>query len=227
MTALQVPYIADSEIEEKVAALLQRYATYSGEPVATPIPIDAICENLLSLTVWVVDMEKHTGEQGVLGAVWFDQKIVRIEQSIVPHEGRYSFTLAHETGHWILHRPTWELSTRTRSLFESESHAPNVICRTRDANVRLEIQADRFAAFLLMPAVLVRTAFSALIAESPSLKPTIDTSGRQINPSREVRDLAAAVIDQGRFSNVSNDAMCIRLRTLGLVGPPSQTDRLF
>jgi hypothetical protein len=64
--------------------------------------------------------------------------------------GRRRFTIAHELGHWHLHR-------------EAKAHARGVFCRASDVGGtaelrtarRIEAEANRFAAALLMPESLV------------------------------------------------------------------------
>ena len=66
---------------------------------------------------------------------------------------RYRFTIAHELGHWICHA-------------HERAEAEPVYCRqadlARDADRALEREANVFAAELLMPEPLVRSAWSEL-----------------------------------------------------------------
>jgi Zn-dependent peptidase ImmA (M78 family) len=68
--------------------------------------------------------------------------------------GRYHFTLAHETGHWRLHRKYF-LKRDERLLFDGASAPPDFIGRSGNKN-RVEVQANQFAAYLLMPRPLVK-----------------------------------------------------------------------
>ena len=82
-------------------------------------------------------------------------------------------------------------------------NASNILCRDTFEKPLIEVQADRFAAALLMPAKKMAAAVSA--TEQPK---------RLVSP-RAVRGYAAAVARNGQFSNVSNTAMVNRLIDLG------------
>jgi Zn-dependent peptidase ImmA (M78 family) len=72
--------------------------------------------------------------------------------------GRFNFTLAHEIGHWCLHRGRDEVRLATGNLFGAPA-APSIICRTSERRERIEIQADAFAGCLLMPRDLLVPAW--------------------------------------------------------------------
>lgn len=83
-----------------------------------------------------------------------------IDSSLEGNEGRFCFTLAHATGHWVLHRPLIEMEKVTVPLFSREPSAkatPAIICRDGQRDPA-EIQADKFAALLLMPTFDLRAA---------------------------------------------------------------------
>lgn len=60
----------------------------------------------------------------ILGAIFFDQARIIIDESLNPEEnpakeGRYRFTLAHEGGgHWRLHRPLFATNPAQTALFD-------------------------------------------------------------------------------------------------------------
>ena len=102
-----------------------------------------------------------------VGATWLDDALVVIDSSLEGNDGRYCFTLGHEVGHWQLHRPLREMDKVTFPLFSREPGAKAtaaIVCRDgqRDS---AEIQADKFAALLLMPASDVRAAVKLVTGE--------------------------------------------------------------
>ena len=100
-----------------------------------------------------------------------------INSSIEHDLGRYSFTLAHEIGHHVLHRQFY-----FEHLVDGET---KIICREANIKPIIERQADRFAAALLMPAETVKAAFSTLSEDSRSSE----------NPTTgELRAIAARVV---------------------------------
>jgi Zn-dependent peptidase ImmA (M78 family) len=128
------------------------------------------------------------------------------------------FTLAHEAGHWMLHRKFIQgASTDETAHF----------CRVRDAKKPIEWQADYFASCLLMPEKFVSASFQQVFGcRSLSLynlqpaycgplcfDPCIGTWPH----------IATKVMEAGGFSNVSKQAMIIRLQDLGLIRNETKT----
>jgi Zn-dependent peptidase ImmA (M78 family) len=168
---LQVPYIADEIIELDAEALLADYARRNGVEISVPIPIENIVEKQLKLHVGFDDLHRRLGvprnglglDPDILGASWFEAREIVIDESLDPEEhpsreGRYRFTLAHEGGHWRLHRPLVQANRRQESLF-GHPRQPTVIYRSSQSKERAELQADLYASCLLMPRTLVRKAW--------------------------------------------------------------------
>jgi len=229
MIPLKVPFLADAQLESAAQELLRKYAKWKGAPPRPPIPVDDIVEGLLGLTLEITDLRARLGKDDVLGATWLDDGHVVIDSSLEGNEGRFSFTLAHETGHWQLHRPLIEMEKVTAPLFAREPGAkagPAIVCRDKQRDPA-EIQADRFAAFLLMPASDVRATAKQLQSEPLAIENFVARK-KAGEPISELRFLASEVIERGNFSNVSNQAMQIRLETLKLVVDASAPQgRLF
>ena len=98
----------------------------------------------------------------ILGAIFLKQKRIVIDESLDPDanptkEGRYRYTVAHEVGHWRLHRALFGKDPAQTSLLEADT--PSVICRTSQAKARIELQADLYASCVLMPRKLVFAAW--------------------------------------------------------------------
>ena len=80
-----------------------------------PVPVEEYPRKHLKLTLDFDDLHEKLGiprdgeEPEVLGALWAERGEVFIDESLDPdehpeREGRYRFTLAHEIGHWCLHK---------------------------------------------------------------------------------------------------------------------------
>src|SRR5262249_46309682 len=155
---LRVPYIAKETIERDAEALLAQYAHAKGVEIRAPIPIEDIVEKHLKLRMEFNDLRCLFGLPGgrkpdIFGAIWLDSAKIVIDESLDPEEHplkeeRYRFTLAHEGGHWRLHRPLVQ-----------ETQRSIVVCRSSQANERVELQANRYASCLLMPRKLVMEAW--------------------------------------------------------------------
>ena len=112
----RVPYISDDAIERDAEALLAQYAYATGVEIRAPIPIEDILEKYLKFTLEFNDMHRMFGiprvrksDTDILGAVFFDEHRIVIDETLDPDEnaykeGRFRFTLAHECGHCRLHR---------------------------------------------------------------------------------------------------------------------------
>lgn len=224
--AITVPYLKDRDIESAVTELLRKYADATGRPPRPPINVDLIVDAVLGLQLEVDDLKSLLKIDDVLGATWFEEKRICVDQSLEGKEGRFSFTVAHEIGHWQLHRPLVEMDKVTLPLFPArrgEEPRPAIVCRTRAKKERAEWQADQFAARLLMPASDVQAALRAVHEDGVPALRGLDASREAGELLPELRDLADRVREAGRFENVSNQAMCYRLLDLRLVEDASRT----
>ena len=150
-----VSYVSDEAIEKDAQALLAEYAHARGVKVKAPIAIDDIIEKHLRIGIEFDDTHRLFGVPrsgigfgpDILGAIFFEQKRIVIDESLDPDanpakEGRYRYTAAHEVGHWRLHRALFAKDPAQSSLLDSKA-PPSVICRTSHAKARIELQAAR------------------------------------------------------------------------------------
>ena len=61
----KVPFLSDAQLESAAQELLRRYAKWKGEPPRPPIPVDAIAESVLGLTLEMGDLRKKLGKPDV------------------------------------------------------------------------------------------------------------------------------------------------------------------
>jgi len=229
---LRVPYIAEETIERDAEALLAQYAHAKGVEIRAPIPIDDIVEKHLKLRVEFNDLRRLFGLPGgrkpdIFGAIWLKSGEIVIDESLDPEEHplieeRYRFTLAHEGGHWRLHRALVQANSG------QETQWPTIVCRSNQANERVELQANLYASCLLMPRKLVTEAWRDTFGYD--YVHTLRREGRIEVPRGIARQIAAAArffeeraeLDlfawpfAERFL-VSAPAMRIRLEGLGLI----------
>ena len=198
-----VPYLAEKAIERNAEALLAEFAHARDVVIEPPIPIEDIVEKHLKLGIEFDDTHRLFGIPGtgidlgqgpdILGAIFFDEKRVVVDESLDPEEypnkeGRYRFTLAHEGGgHWRLHRSLYARDSAQAAQLAGSS-VPSVICRSSQAKERVEWQADFYAACLLMPRNLV---FQAWKLEFGDLEPRelIEISGGPEDNDREIEEI--------------------------------------
>ncbi len=135
------------EIETMAVMQLEEYYRSFPDLPRTPVPVEHILEMHLGLTLVYLDLKEELEDETVLGALCVERNEVWIDNSLDPElspqlEGRYRFTVAHEIGHWCLHR--------------FEQLTPDVFAfRSDDRHEIREREADAFAATLLMPAIEV------------------------------------------------------------------------
>jgi formylglycine-generating enzyme required for sulfatase activity len=160
----EVPYLHEKQIERESHQLLEEYEIKFGHKATVPIPIEKITEIQLQLTLEFKDMKSLFPFADVHGAIWFEEGIVGIDQSLDPDVnppmlGRYHFTLAHEIGHWCLHRRLYKDNPNQMRLFDDGTRQPDVVCRSSERKKPVEWQADAFSASLLMPRSMVYQAW--------------------------------------------------------------------
>ena len=219
----KVPFLKDEFIENATLCLLDAYGRDHGGVARPPIPVDAIIESHFKLTLDYDDLSRLLGIPGVLGATYLKNPRVIVDQSLDPTEdpsktGRNNFTLAHEIGHWELHRHLLMGNPLQTSLFGDDGR-PAFICRSRSNKEPMEWQADRFAGFLLMPRKMVLDAWRARHGE---LRPyvaeaeMVDLSARW-GLGKDERPTVGVARELAQEFCVSGQAMQIRLIGLGLI----------
>ncbi|NLE59239.1 MAG: ImmA/IrrE family metallo-endopeptidase [Planctomycetes bacterium] len=229
-----VPYPTKKQIEKEAALLLDEYDERHGRIVGPPIPIDEIVELHLGLTLEVKDMRRLFRFGDVHGALWMEQRVVGIDRSLDPavhpnKRGRYHFTLAHEAGHWRLHRRYYVANPYRGELFTDNTPLPAHVCRSSEVKKPVEWQADFFAAAILMPRPMVRTAWESWCKTTSPM--SLDQL-RARTGERVIADMVASGMDEEAVAanlmegfcrplagifQVSAQAMRIRLEEIGLL----------
>lgn len=159
----KVPFLPEKRIEDQARLLLEEWSQDHPAVTAPPVPIDDILELHLELTFLVTDLKAELAHPDVLGGIWFGDRMIKVDRTLDPKLtpkmlGRYRFTLAHEVGHWRLHRKHLMDDPSARSLFEANCE-PAFVQRS-GANPPEEVQANAFAACILMPRQLVYDAWT-------------------------------------------------------------------
>lgn len=233
-----VPYLSEEQIERDAAALLGEYAQKQGAGIEPPIPIEDIVEKHLKLRFEFDDTHRlfgvprnPEGDADILGAIFFDDRRIVIDQSLDPEEnsfkeGRYRFTLAHEGGgHWRLHRHLFAKDPAQTALFDGPM-PPAVICRSSQAKERVEWQANFYASCLLMPRELVFAAWNEMFPDRKQrvLQPRTPIS----HPFVEVLRIDRRIGDLDCSETDDNALDCIAwpLAELFLVSPIAMRIRL-
>lgn len=231
-----VPYLTRAAIEKQAAELLVEYAA-EREPVEEPpVPIDDVVELHLRLTLELKDLRKRYKVGDVHGAIWLREQRVEVDKSLDPYlfpakAGRYRFTLAHEAGHWRLHR---HLFLEQESAAE-DCDEPDFVCQSSNTHP-LEWQANYFAAALLMPRSMVARAWLETFGSMQPISPADLTHIRQeiweelqhTRPSSASELTTDMILEHAakplaKTFQVSPEAMRIRLEDMKLLHRKKQT----
>ena len=234
--AIKVKYLTEDEIERDAKLLLAEYEDTIGEPIKLPVPVDDIATSHLALRLDFDDLHKTLNrpmlrsQPYILGAILIEEELVLIDQHLNPKNnpsmlGRYRFTLAHEIGHFRLHRSYF--ADHNRIFLCDAPSEPTVICRASEEYKRIEWQANFFASCLLMPRRPVYGKWKECLGRTrPLLLSDLRPNGRGM-----MRDAQSMVYEQadddalfeevakpiaGCFG-VSAQAMRVRLEYLGLL----------
>ena len=224
---ITVPWVSDKAIEAEANAILQRYAKECEPILRPPIPVDEIPERLLRVSLDFDDLGRLLGRTDAIGATWFEKREIFIDQSLDPKEhpgkyGRYRFTVGHEIGHWVLHLRHVPDRANQSSLFGEQEWEPSVICRDGDG-VPAEVQANRFASYLLMPRAFVLAAWCEHDNDSAWVFDAQKYEAALVNGFTDSYDAMARMMMNNIASmfapafHVSVEAMRIRLENLGLL----------
>jgi Zn-dependent peptidase ImmA (M78 family) len=170
-----------NEIERVARKLLE-----ANTVTRAPIPVEELADALK------IDVRYSEGSDDVSGALIRNTDSVVIAVNSAQHENRQRFTIAHELGHFLLHRGT-------RVHFDEDFRIDYRDATSSDATKREEIEANGFAAALLMPERILMRDWLKL---APDYKHIPDT----------IRTLAT------RY-RVSQKAMELRLVNLGFISP--------
>lgn len=216
---MQYPYLYNSEMDKSANQLLFEYEQKFGEIFKPPIPIEKIAEMHLNLGINLVEEVDD-----ILGYLNPDKRTIFINEKLYPdnpdiNAGRYNFTVAHELGHWVMHVPVINAYKQNGSLLDEESV---ILCRKTLGREMIEIQADYFAASLLIPAHLLKGYWKLKTDNARPLFANRVADGiltKQRNNKMTSREDALCVFakDLADIFNVSAKAMAIRLKQVGLL----------
>lgn len=168
-----------AHIERSASELLRKLDLFE-----VPVNVEKVAEKL-NATVLYDDLEDE-----VSGFLLKEKGVATIAVNQHHYTNRQRFTLAHECGHLVLHADQGDRLWVDKAYFFRDANSST-------GDQLAEIQANRFAAALLMPEELIRSAL-----EDAAIISDID-----------IFRLAV------RFE-VSEQAMTLRLISLGLIESP-------
>ena len=196
---------------------------------AMPIDLENIIENKLNISIQYLKLDNTNNLLGMtimnpMEITYFDEDM-QIQKAIIDRntilinsflveqknqEHRYCFTLAHELGHWYLHREDAYIASEQQCMFEMTTMDSsrnrfvddiNTFLHNKKKKLRseedwLEWQANYFASCILMPENIFHKTYESLTGN-------IDKLAEMFNVSKE----AALYRIQEIESKLSSDNM--------------------
>ncbi|MBL7555795.1 MAG: ImmA/IrrE family metallo-endopeptidase [Bdellovibrionaceae bacterium] len=188
-------FLPPEEIEAKVQEFLQEYHPDN----MLPIPIEEIID--LKMGIHIVPTPDMMAVSGVDAVTSHDLKQINIDhEQFEKKPNRARFTLAHEVGHIVLHKDFIDAQN-----FKEEAEWRTFVLNDLHRDP-MEVQANIFAAYLLMPSDHLEKEFihaKKELAANPAFK------GMQLPPDKTLAPYLAKPLAQ-KFE-VSEEAMTIRL----------------
>ena len=193
----KVDILSRTQIDDEAKKFLIKYRPNALKE-ATKLDLENLIENDLGLNI---DYQNLDENHQILGATVFkdgymnvynngEKELKKFNKNTMvfdiklsedyKQEGRFLFTLAHEIGHWILHRKHFFIDEQQQNIFdllEDENRDNFIICVKRNESAMLyvrkktpeewiEWQADNFASSLLMPKDIFKTTYEHLKEEN-------------------------------------------------------------
>jgi Zn-dependent peptidase ImmA (M78 family) len=140
---------------QDIAKLAESYVRKYNPDNIAPFPVEKVADEHDDLDIFFTDLDDYD-ISGV--SLYKDGRFAIIINSGKP-DTRQHFTVAHELGHYFLHK---DLLRKEESIVDGDSwlDGPNILYRVNgEENMRLELEANNFAGSLLMPEELVRRAW--------------------------------------------------------------------
>lgn len=188
--------------EKKVNQVLRAHESTTSSPTSLPIPVEMIVERTYGIEIVWDEIAEPPGSM-ILGALAPEEKRIYLNSAHEAMFGDYigpeRFTIAHELGHWLYDaevegQQTLDLQVESAEVFCYHRESPSL---SEDLRIR-EVNANNFAANLLLPATLVRAH-------------PLDSILSRFNETAE---------EWG----VSRTTLRIRLETLGLISSDAEGD---
>jgi len=177
---IKVPWLSSDEIKEKARRFLSQYHS----EMTLPIPIEEILD--IKLGVNIVPVSNLVSEFDISGFTSADFTTIYVDRSLYDKEAleaKLRLTLAHEAGHFVLHRAIFE-NIRVENPQQWRAFVDGIPESERG---KLEWQASQFAGFVLVPGVLLR---QIALKSLKHLIPKVEEAKARGIPRKEYHDSA-------------------------------------
>lgn len=160
-----IPYIGQTYIDDRVKGIFKHFKSKINNN--KEILLLPICEYLSKHNdvefIYNEDLGVNPYGNEVLGKLSLDTKTIYISNSLEVNSPRWRFTLAHELGHFLLHRKLF-LNNPDSNVMDSEKSInwENV---DKSSISRLEWQANAFSSSLLLPRITLIPLIANLLKD--------------------------------------------------------------
>ena len=150
-------------VEQRAEAILSSVPEWVWDGESVPVPVEDIVDSAFGLHVRDVEDMTQAPEcppleegQSLSGLLLADRKQIWCNASEgVQWPTRRRFTIAHELGHWVLHKPGQQSLFCRRATLMPDEDPEGKGEGERPPLPEIEKEANAFAAALLMPARLI------------------------------------------------------------------------
>ena len=160
-----IPFIGQSYIDQRVNNIFSYFKSKMKRN--REVLLEPICGYLSEFNDIEFIYDENLGENvhgnEVLGKISLDTKKVFISSSLKRNSPRWRFTLAHELGHFLLHRKLFISDPSTNVMDSKKSISWEKIDKTSIS--RLEWQANSFASALLLPKITLIPLIATLLED--------------------------------------------------------------
>jgi Zn-dependent peptidase ImmA (M78 family) len=150
-------------------------------------------------------------DENYLGKIEFNPLTIKISNKARTDRNRWRFTLAHEIGHLILHSPL--LKERLEEKNDTENTLALKYSSTNKNSERLEIQANLFASYLLLPECMLLPVMNAMFTEYRIHRKCLILDSQPVNQKEVFQILSRLSI----LFEASIESIKIRLMKLNLL----------
>ena len=199
-----IPYLSDDRIEN-FSNKIREIIGVGADSAITDFDLIKIVNSVAKYSLTTRALHEKT-----LGVCDFKNKYIILNSNLEVGTPRWRFTLAHEIGHTLIHK---RFFSQGFCSILSDSDANYI---TTSSKNRMEIQANRFASFLLMPS----NCFSKVYLECrnklgilPRYYPKIYVDKQPVN----LQDYYGMLDGISRKFNVSQQVVEIRLSQMNLI----------
>ncbi len=202
------PYLSNKEIESRCIDLIDKFSK-SNDMDYYNVPVLEMLEHL----GYDIDFRSDGiyADSNILGGLIKRTKTIEVNAILENQPGRLHFTIAHEIGHIILHSEMNDTSLNRKIKGCNDENQ-------QEKKNPIEVQADKFAAHLLMPTSSVKKLFFK------SHRRPVDVSKRSLlefifpkSKKKKTFMLINKILSSGAFKNVSKMALINRLIGLRLL----------